>query len=229
MALDTDIITEMKVPEKFDLGAFVSSKVQFPTKDVKIILDIEGSMRAYELADQIADLELDKKQIEEDSKGGITGGDTESVESEIAARTLELSNLVDELNSSALTFTLRGIAPKVWRVIDKTARQKFPTPKTGTDDEKREVTIAQSAWVDVETVKSCIVSITAPDGGVQEGKEVTHEIVANLFGVLAQSEWNKLVETTNAITYQVGAFDSIIGADADFLPASSASDTTETT
>lgn len=226
-AVDADIITELKQPETFDLGAFITSKVQFPTKDVKIILDIEGSMKAYELADEIADKQLEKEQIEEEAKGGITGGDTEAIELEIAAKHLELTNLVDELNAAALTFTLRGAAPAQWRVMHKKARIAHPVAKTATDDEKREVTIAMNESVEIETVRICTVKITSPDGEVVDGKDVTTTLIKGLYDVLEQDEWNKLKETAEAITFQVGAFDKIVSSDADFLPTSSVSDTTE--
>lgn len=222
-----DIISELKVPETFDLGSFITSKVQFPTKDVKVILDIAESTKAHELASEIADLQFQVEAINEEAKGGITGGDTEALESEIAAKTLELSNLVDELNASALTFTLRGAAPKVWRAMLKIARRDFPIPKNaaGNDGAVLEATLAQNEFVDIETVKLCIEKITSPEGQVIPGSDVTTELVRGLYDALEEDEWLKLKSTAEAITFQVGAFDQVIGRDADFLPPSSASGT----
>lgn len=222
-----DIITELKNPETFDLGAFITSKVQFPTKDVKIILDIAGSMKAYELAEEIADKALEKEQIENDAKGGITGGDTEAIEAEIAALTVELTDLVDELNKAALTFTLRGAAPAEWRVMHQRMRRAHPVPKNAPEDERREITIAMNEATEVELVRLCTNKITSPDGEVIEGKDVTLALLKSLFDALEEDEWNKLYKTSEAITFQVGAFDKIVSQDADFLPTSSVSDTTE--
>lgn len=222
-----DIISELKVPETFDLGAFVSSKVQFPTKDVKVILDIAESTKAHELAAEIAELQFQVEAVNEEAKAGITGGDTEELESEIAAKTLELSNLVDELNASALTFTLRGAAPKVWRVMHKKIRQSHPIPKqaAGNEDVVREATLTQNEAVDIETVKLCTEKITNPEGQEIPGTEVTTELVRGLYDSLEEDEWLKLKTTAEAITFQVGAFDQIVGRDADFLPTSSPSAT----
>lgn len=227
-AVDADIISEMKAePSTFDLGAFISSNVQFPTKDVKVILDMQGSMEAYDLEEEIADLVLDKQAIEAEAEGGITGGDTEEIELRISAKTLELSNLVDELDKKALTFTLRGAAPKVWRIMHKKARQDFKLPKDATQEATQERNIQMNEYVDVETVRLCTSKITNPDGEVIEGTEVTAELIRALYDALEQTEWDKLKDTAEAITFQVGAFDKVISQDADFLPQSSVSETTE--
>ena len=225
---EQNIIEELKSePKTFDLGAFVTSNVRFPTRDVKVTLDIERSMEAYDLANEIADLQIEKEAIQANADGGITGGDTEEIEGQITGKTLELSNLVDELDAAALTFTLRGAAPKVWRTMHKIARRDFPIPKqTGSnDDEIREATIAQNEYVEIETVKLATVKVTSPDGGVQEG--ITTELVRGLYDVLEQGEWDKLKGTAEDITFQVGAFERAVSSDADFLPTSSASTTTE--
>lgn len=225
---EQNIIEELKAePKTFDLGAFVTSNVRFPTRDVKVTLDIERSMKAYDLANEIADLQIEKEAIQANADGGITGGDTEEIEGQISGKTLELSNLVDELDAAALTFTLRGAAPKVWRTMHKIARRDFPIPKqTGSnDDEIREATIAQNEYVEIETVKLATVKVTSPDGGVQEG--ITSELVRGLYDVLEQGEWVKLKGTAEDITFQVGAFERAVSSDADFLPTSSASTTTE--
>lgn len=225
---EQNIIEELKSePKTFDLGAFVTSNVRFPTRDVKVTLDIERSMKAYDLANEIADLQIEKEAIQANADGGITGGDTEEIEGQISGKTLELSNLVDELDAAALTFTLRGAAPKVWRTMHKIARRDFPIPKqTGSnDDEIREATIAQNEYVEIETVKLATVKVTSPDGGVQEG--ITSELVRGLYDVLEQGEWDKLKGTAEDITFQVGAFERAVSSDADFLPTSSASTTTE--
>lgn len=225
---EQNIIEELKAePKTFDLGAFVTSNVRFPTRDVKVTLDIERSMEAYDLANEIADLQIEKEAIQANADGGITGGDTEEIEGQITGKTLELNNLVDELDAAALTFTLRGAAPKVWRTMHKIARRDFPIPKqTGSNDDAiREATIAQNEYVEIETVKLATVKVTSPDGGVQEG--ITSELVRGLYDVLEQGEWDKLKGTAEDITFQVGAFERAVSSDADFLPTSSVSTTTE--
>lgn len=230
MAESIDIITELKVPETFDLGSFINSKVQFPSKDVKVSLDMEGSMKAWELAEDIADLKIKKEQIEEEAKGGITGGDTEAVEAEMRTKHSELTVLVDQLEAEKLTFTLRGAQPKVWRVMHKIARRDFPIPKSiaGNEDAVWEATNLQNEFVGIETVRLATESITAPNGEVTHGKDIKHELIRGLYDVLEEKEWEQLKTAAETITFQVGAFDKIVSSDADFLPTSSASDTTET-
>lgn len=227
---NVDIITEMKNPETFDLDSFITSKVTFPTKDVKVSLDMEGSMKAWELAEEIADLKLDKEAIEEEAKGGITGGDTEAIEAEMRAKHLELTALVDQLEAEKLTFTLRGAAPKVWRTMHKIARRDFPIPQAvaGNEDAVWEATLAQNEFVGIEIVRLCTEKITAPTGEVTYGKDIKHELIRGLFEVVEEKEWDLLKDSADKITFQVGAFDKIVSSDADFLPTSSASDTTET-
>lgn len=226
---DVDIITEMKNPETFDLGAFITSKVTFPTKDVKVSLDMEGSMKAWELAEEFADLELDKKALEEEAKGGITGGDTTEIEAQMRAKHVELTALVDKLEAEKLTFTLRGSAPEVRRVMHKIARRDFPIPKAinGNEDAVWEATLLQNEFVNIEMVRLATEKITAPTGEVTYGKDVKHQLIRNLYGALEEKEWEKLVGAADKLAYQVGAFDKIVSSDADFLPTSSASATTE--
>lgn len=222
MSTDNNIIEELtSSPENFDLGAFITSKVQFPTRDVKLVLDYEGSAEAYDLASQIADKHIEVEAINEEAKAGITGGDTEALDGEIATLTGELTDLVAKLEAEALTFTLRGIAPKVWRLFDKEARRKFPNDKNATEEVRLEADIDRSTFANRELVKACTVKITAPNGGVQEGKSITHATIAGLHDVVAESEWDKLLATANELTFQVGAFDQVVSQDADFLPTAS--------
>lgn len=78
-----EILEEFGSEETFSLIDFVKNKVRFPTREVSVCLDYEAGLTAQELVDRAADL-ANKIEAENDKAGGITGGDVEELEAELA-------------------------------------------------------------------------------------------------------------------------------------------------
>lgn len=220
-----EVVETLTKKETFNLKDFVTSKVKYPTREVKVSLDYELGAEAQELAEEIATLDAERTGLQEN--GSITGADTPELDAEIAEKTEELVKLVEEYEAGCLTFVLRGVAPKVWRVIDRRARNEFRPEKGATDEEKQETFMLQTAQVDLETVRNATVSIITPDGRVMEGTPTAEEM-QTFFDEAPQHEWNSLKEMAENLTFANHAF-AQVASDADFLPPSSASPETEDT
>lgn len=221
-----EVVETLTKKETFNLKDFVTSKVQFPTKEVKVSLDYALGMEAQELAEEIATLDAVREGLQKGSQS-ITGVETPELDAEIVEKTEELVELIERYDAGSLTFVLRGVAPKLWRVIDRKYRNEFRPEKGATDEEKQELFIQQSAKVDIDSVRNSIVSIITPDGRVMEGSP-SYEDVESIFDNAPQHEWNSLKELAENLTFANHAF-AQVASDADFLPPSSASPETEDT
>lgn len=221
-----EVVETLTKKETFNLKDFVTSKVQFPTKEVKVSLDYALGMEAQELAEEIATLDAVRTGMQSADEG-ITGAETPELDAEIVEKTEELVELVERYNAASLTFVLRGVAPALWRVLDRKYRNEFRPEKGATDDEKQELFIQQSAKVDIDTVRNSIVSVITPDGRIMEGSP-PFEDVESIFDNAPAHEWNALKELSEKLTFANHAF-AQVASDADFLPPSSASQETEDT
>ena len=199
-------------PETFDLGAFITGKTAYPTREAVVVLDREKVFEARELAEEIADVDEEKRQAQ------LTDlAPAPEFDEKLEALRAQLERVLEEAEASSLKFTLRGVAPKVWRVADKALRLKHKAQKNASEDEKLEIDIAFRAAINVEIVYSCTVKVTDPNGS--ETKPTREQIVA-LSDNLDEHEWAKLVELSNQLTFEVDNLDDAIGSDANFLSKS---------
>lgn len=213
MAEEQSITEEIKSnPETFDLGSFITKKIKYPSRTTSVVLDRDLVFKAHELAEEIVDAREAKSESERDS---LTGDPelTEKLESLKA----ELEAVLEEAKASTLTFSMVGVAPKVWRVADKMLRQNFRAKKGATEEEKIELDIALRAAIDVTLVNDCTVKIVDPSGAEAKADK---ETIAVLRDQLDEREWNKLVELANRLTFEVENLDDAIGTDSDFLSMS---------
>lgn len=212
MSEEISTIEEIKNPETFDLGAFITNKVKYPTRTDSVVLDRDVVFRAHELAEEIADEDAKRREAAIES---LTG-DPE-LEEKVERLKAELERVLEEAKDSQLTFTMRGVAPKVWRVADKSLRQNYRAKKGATDEEKMELDIAFRAAIDVEIVHACTVKITDPSGAETQS---TKDLIGVLRDQLDEREWVKLVELANRLTFEIENLDAAVGNDADFLSMS---------
>lgn len=217
-------VEELKAPEKFDLADVLAQKVKYPHREVTVYLDAELAQQAYDKADEIADLNLEKAGIVDEADGTITGPDTTEVDAKIEAKTEELRKLVAEVEEGALTFDMRGVPPKLWRVIDATWRREIKPDSKDDEETAREKNIARNEKVNIDLVRNAITKITTSDGKTIEGLPPFDQVQA-LFDSLMETEWEKLRVMAESLTFANELF-SAVSADADFLPKSSPGEAT---
>lgn len=212
MAEEISTIEEVKNPETFDLNAFITQKIKYPTRTETVVLDRDLVLSAHEVAEEIADLD---ERVRESRIESLTG-DSELEEQAEALKT-KLQEILDTAKESSLTFTMRGVAPKVWRQFDKALRQKHRIPKTSTEEEKLENQITLNGEIDIEVVYRTTVDVTDPSGAKANA---TREMISALRDQLDEREWVKLVALGNRLTFEVENLDLAVGSDADFLSTS---------
>jgi len=206
-------IEEVKNPETFDLGAFIQGKVKYPTSEATVVLDRDTIFTARELAEEIADTEAEKR-----GEASVSIAPDPSYDEKLTELKNKLEAVMKEAEASSLTFTMKGVPPKVWRVADKALRQKFKTEKTATDDEKMEIDIAFRAAINIEIVWATTQKIVDPTGKVVE--KPSKEIIAQLADNLDEHEWVKLVDLANQLTFEIANLDDAVTMDKDFLATS---------
>lgn len=206
-----EILEEFGSEETFSLIDFVKNKVKYPTREVSVCLDYEAALTAQDLINRAADIE-NLIQAENDRAGGITGGDVEDLEAELTEVKEKLAPVMESYNDSLVTFTLRGVAPKLWRVLDDKHRQEFASktkdiPKG--DPAITEANIAMNRAMNLELLAASIVAIETPDGKKADysGKRVPVTDLKYFFENVTEIEWSKLVNMGENLTFANFAFE----------------------
>lgn len=218
-----EILEEFGKEESFSLIDFVKHKTRFPTREVGVCLDYEAAFTAQELANRIADLE---NAIEYDQKEStsIVGADNSAEEAELAELREKIVPVIEDYNAAQITFTLRGVAPKLWRVIDTKHRQKHAAEIKDVAKGSPEVTeanIRMNQAVNLDLLAESIISIETPDGKKADyaGKKVPVADLKYFFENVTEAEWSKLVNMAENLTFSNFAFEQE-AAEPNFSPAS---------
>jgi hypothetical protein len=212
---------EMKAEGTFDLASALKG-TSYPTDDASIFLDGESAHALNMALNEIAELGFRSAGLTAEKNGGITDDpEKEEIDAQIAELEAEQRELIAAVSESRLTFKLRGVAPKAWKLIIKSwnRKSKAEAKEHGMDEEER-VDWANDK-INAELIAKSIVSITDAKGNVQKGA-VKIETVEDLQGSVLQSEFAKLLDTANSLTFANGLFANAIAADADFLSKLSA-------
>jgi len=196
MAFETETEIESAIEAALDKGTFdVFAHVRgtsLPTDSVVVYTD--------------ADAALKLSRIFEEEAARKANADDYSIADEPVADEDEISALHERLLETALTFNLRGVAPKAVEAIEKhlkaTHEFKEGTANESFAEEFNNTLIAKS-----------IQSVTRADGATSD-TTWGWEQVKDLSSELYPSEANKLFIAAAQLTYVGGIFD--LAANADF-------------
>lgn len=212
---------ELKAEGTFDLASALKG-TSYPTDDVTVFLDGEAAHELNMVLAEISELGFESAKYSTEATGGITEApEKEAIDEQIKELEARQKELIAEVLESALTFRIRGLAPKVWKLIIKSwnRKSKAHAKENGLDEEER-VDWANDK-INAELISKTIVQITDASGNVQKGA-VKIETVEELQETVLQSEFAKLLDTANNMTFANGLFTNAIAADADFLSKPSA-------
>ena len=222
-----DYVEELKSEETFDLSAALR-KASYPTDDITIYLDGE---KAYDLEDKLQELSRlgheSAARSAANSGGIVDDPEKEEYDTKIAAVEAEVKELVKEITDSALTFKLRGLAPKQWRLIAKSWERKI-RPETKAEIDVLEADRERDDKTNAEILAKSIVSVTDAQGRVSKGAH-TLEQIEELHDTVISEEFSKLLTLANRLTFANGQFNSVIASDAAFLSSASADQGNEAT
>lgn len=172
--------------------------VKYPVGKVRVYLD-------GELATELEEL-YGEKRLEE-AEGALASAELNEILSKIA-------DVEAEIRGSALTFHLRGVPPKVKRIIIKEAARKFKVEKGDDDAAVAEKLEKQNTYITYELMRHSIVKTENASGGV-DTHGWTYEEVEELDNTLIESEFSKLDELCAKLTQGSRVFNETL--DADFL------------
>lgn len=222
-----ELVTELQSPKKFNVRDAIN-KVTYPEDDVRVYVNAGLAYAAQEKAQEAAQMRTIAEGYSAEALQGIADApEKEEYDARAEALEAESEALIAECIKSALTFHLRGIAPEVYRTAVRAWQRKIKDPIRGSyqgeDAEERyqsdafDKTTERNGKFHEDLVAHAIVRVTNAAGEVDDSGW-TQEDVANLRGSLYSSEYNKLDEMVQVLTFSNALFDSVIAQDADFLP-----------
>lgn len=222
-----EIVEDLKSVEKFDLRSALT-KASYPTEDVTVYLDGHKAHELNLVLDAIDEREQKSESLAAGKNGGIADDpEKETVDAEIEALKKREVELLKEIRDSALTFTIRGVAPTQWRVLDKEARRKIKAVSKS-DEDQFEAQLERNEWVNVGLLALATVKITNA-AGQEDTSALKRETAQQLFDSLIEPEFMKLKNSVENLTFAHTLFNNVAMQDADFLSKSSADPASQAT
>lgn len=247
MSIDkaVEIAEELKSEKTFDARKAVTGAT-YPQDSIDVYSDAElahelniaaqEAAAARFLADTIKDRFIKAQQakpagsIEDEPYAGDgteapgwaeADDDARYLESEVAAR-------VDALRQSVLTFHVRGLAPAQWRLIHKKwrketkppARKNFPNTEDGEEEFElvtHERNIERNDSVNHDTIASAITKVVRKHDGAEDTHVWKVEEVKEIFDYYLESEYDKIKNLVQQLTFANNLFSIAVEQDADFL------------
>jgi hypothetical protein len=178
-----------------------------------------------ELVRQAAENGTVESDPEAEAKEDATYKALDAEATELEAKVAEL---LPGLEASKLTFHLRGLAPKQWRLIHSLGRKEIKAPvrrhfENGEDGdeafqaEEVERNILRNAWINNACIAPAIVKVVNPKGEEDTGVWTVDD-VATIDDTYLESEYAKLKNLMEQLTFANTLFQRAIEQDADFLP-----------
>ena len=215
-----ELVEAAKAPGKFDLRSALN-KTSYPTDEVTIYLDGDATHERNTILDAIEDLRHKSAGLSAAANGGIADDpEKETVDELIVQLEKRAEELLEQVRASALKFTMRGVAPSQWRILDKEARRKIKPASKGEDD-VFEAQLERNQYVNVALVALSTVKITDAEGN-EDTSRLSQETAEYLFDTILETEFMKLKNAVENITFAHTLFNNVVLQDADFLSKSSA-------
>lgn len=194
------LVSEMKAEKPFSALDAIR-EVKYPVGKVRVYLDGEAAARLDELH---ADRKL------EEAEGAMASAELNEILEEI-------EKVEAQIKASALIFHMRGVPPKVKRIIGNEARRKF---KIRTEDD--EDTIADknenyNRYLTYELLRHSIVKVENTDGSF-DTHGWDYDEIEQLDAILIESEFGKIDALCAKLTSAANVFNESL--DADFLSKS---------
>jgi hypothetical protein len=219
-------VAELKAPGTFDVRAALSGQT-YPTQKVKVFVNAAVAHEMNVLAEDAARLRWEAGNLMKGHEG-ITEpeGYAEKITEAEDAET-KVAELLAEVQASAMTFTLRGLAPAQFRLIDKKwrknikppVRKNFSQDSDGEEEYELEVferNMARNQSINHDLIASSIIKVENA-AGQADTSVWKHDDVQNLFDTLLETEYEKLRLGQQDLTFAHTLFNKAIEEDADFL------------
>lgn len=211
-----EAVDEMK--ETASLSDLLRNRTKFAEDTITTYIDYEAALKVIDLQDKVEYLNT---LIEEESQKKGTHSITEDPVGELReerdAVVVELQEALNTAQASKVEWTVRGVPPKVWRAVDKSARQKFPLTQEADEHTKVEVQLKRNDFVNAETLKTGTVKIVFGSGEVFNS--ITSEEAQQMWDNLPMEVTLPVKERIDELTFANQGFQEYLES-ADFLSKS---------
>lgn len=210
-----EAVEEMK--ESNSLTDILNEKTKYAEREVITYLNYDAAIEAFELQEEIIGLNNAIETASKPKVKSIVDEEEDELSAERDEKLERLAELNDVIQESRVVWTVRGIAPSAWRVIDKTARHKFPVARDAVDALKLETELKRNDYVNIEQIRSGLVKAEFADGRVVT--EFSHDDVKHLFDNLPAEISIAVGDKIEELTFASRTFHNEIES-ADFLSKS---------
>ena len=211
-----EAVDEMK--ETASLSDLLRNRTKFAEDTITTYIDYEAALKVIDLQDKVEYLNT---LIEEESQKKGTHSITEDPVGELReerdAVVVELQEALNTAQASKVELTVRGVPPKVWRTVDKSARQKYPLTQEADEHTKVEVQLKRNDFVNAETLKTGTVKIVFGSGEVFNS--ITSEEAQQMWDNLPMEVTLPVKERIDELTFANQGFQEYLES-ADFLSKS---------
>jgi hypothetical protein len=235
-------IENLKSPATFNAREAVNNAT-YPTDSIGVYSDAAVAHRVNVAAHEAAlarnvaqnafaaavQRAAENASVESDPEAEAAGDPTfKKLDAEAKELEAEVAELLPGLEASKLTFHLRGLAPAQWRLIHRKSAKEIKAPvrkhfEKGEDGDEEfqaeevERNILRNAWINDSCIASSIVKVVNADGE-EDTSTWSVDDVANLSALYLESEYAKLKNLMEQLTFANTLFQWAIEQDADFLP-----------
>lgn len=219
-------VEELKAPGTFDVRAALSGQT-YPTQKVKVFVNAALAHEMNVLSEEAAKLRWEAANLMKNYEGisEPEGYAEKLAEAEDAEK--RVAELLAEVQLSAMIFTLRGLAPAQFRLIDKKWRKNIKPPvrknysqdADGEEEYELEVferNLSRNQSINHDLIASSIIKVENARGDA-DTSVWKHDDVEGLFDTLLETEYEKLRLGQQDLTFAHTLFNKAIEEDADFL------------
>lgn len=241
MSTDIDpaeaIAEELKAPATFDARAAVTGAT-YPVDSIEVYSNAEVGHKVNIAANEAAAArflaETIKEAFEKNPQRTIEEAPEDApgyaeADKEAAALEAKVAKLVAELQDTVLEFHLRGLAPAQWRLIDAKwrkaikppARKNYPQTEDGEEEFELatyERNLARLAEVTNDMIASAIVKVVRKHDGAEDTSVWKADDVKVINDTYFESEFQKIKNLVEQLTFANNLFQIAVEQDADFLP-----------
>jgi hypothetical protein len=240
MSTPAEVAEDLKAPAAFDVQQALTGQT-YPTDKVTVFINAALAHSMNVLAEEAVKLDYEADRLQREAKGMLEAEETiaepEGYSDKLAeaeAKTQEareaeakVARLIGQVQASALTFHMRGLAPKQVELIDKKCRKaiKPPARKNYPQDEDGQEEYELAVWernrdrnqlVNHECIASAIVRVENADGDV-DSRVWKAEDVENLQATVLETEYEKLRLMMQDLSFAHTLFNRAVEQDTDFL------------
>lgn len=211
-----EAVDEMK--ETASLSDLLRNRTKFAEDTITTYIDYEAALKVIDLQDKVEYLNtLIEEESQKKGTHSITEDPVGELREEREAVVVELQEALNTAQASKVEWTVRGVPPKVWRAVDKSARQKFPLTQEADEHTKVEVQLKRNDFVNAETLKTGTVKIVFGSGEVFNS--ITSEEAQQMWDNLPMEVTLPVKDRIDELTFANQGFQEYLES-ADFLSKS---------